>query len=370
MSTVNKKDYYEILGCDRNADARQIKQAYRKLALKYHPDRNSGDKEAELKFKEVSEAYQVLSDPQKRSAYDRFGHEGLSGTDFQPFTGFDDIFESFGDIFGDLFGMGRRTRTRAQRGDDLRYDLTIDFDEAVLGCSKKIEVEKLENCPECNGSGAKPGTQPVTCSQCGGSGQIRRNQGFFMLSSPCPVCRGSGQVIKERCPTCQGAGKIERKKSLSIKIPSGVDDGSHIRLRGEGEPGRMGGPYGDLYVVLHVKHHHQFQRKGDDLYFNVPITFSQATLGDSIKIQSLDGEVALDIPRGTQTNSTFTFKGRGVKNLRGYGKGDLIVRVVTVTPQKLTPRQEELFKELAEIGGEEINPKKKGLFEKIRDSIS
>ena len=365
-----KRDYYEILGVNRDADSQKIKQIYRQLALKFHPDRNPGDKKAEAQFKEISEAYQVLSDPKKRQSYDQFGHQGLSGSGFRPFTGFDEIFESFGDVFGDFFGGGRRGRSYAQRGDDLRYDLTVDFMDAVLGSTKEITIEKLSGCDSCSGTGAAKGTSPVNCSQCGGSGQIRRSQGFFMLSTPCPQCRGNGKIIEKPCSKCKGFGKIEVQKKLSVRIPAGVDNGSHIRLRGEGEPGTSGGPSGDLYIVIKVKPHEYFQRSGDDLLYELPITFSQAALGDSAVIPTLDGESNLDIPRGTQTHSIFTLKGKGVPNVRGYGRGDLHVRVNLVTPQKLTHQQETLFKELSKLGGEEVSPKRKTIFEKIKESIS
>ncbi len=372
MNPNQKRDYYEVLGIDRSADAQQIKQAYRKLALKWHPDRNQGDKNAESTFKEISEAYQVLSDPEKRQAYDRFGHQGLSGSGFRPFTGFEEIFESFGDIFGDFFGSSRRGgKGYPQKGEDLRYDLTIDFMEAVQGASKEIEVEKLSACPTCQGSGARPGTQPSTCQQCRGSGQIRRTQGFFVLSSPCPRCRGTGELIENPCEKCRGLGKIETRKTLTIKLPAGIDNGSHVRLRGEGESGSVGGPAGDLFVVIKVKPHERFQRQGDDIYYEIPISFAQAALGDSITVPTLEGDYSLEIPKGTQTHSVFTMKGKGVQNLRGYGRGDLHIRAIVVTPSKLTSRQEELFRELAETSGETvIPPKKKGIFEMIKESIS
>ncbi|HPQ38840.1 MAG TPA: molecular chaperone DnaJ [bacterium] len=371
MVTGNKRDYYEILGVDRQADQPTIKQKYRKLALKYHPDRNPGDTEAENQFKEISEAYQVLSDPLKRQKYDQFGHQGLSGNGFQPFTGFDEIFESFGDIFGDFFGGGRRSRSRAMKGDDLRYDLTIDFMEAVQGIDREIEVEKLESCDQCGGSGARPGTSPTVCSQCGGSGQVRRSQGFFMISTPCHRCHGTGKIITDPCTKCSGLGKIEATRRLTVKIPPGVDSGSRIRLRGEGEPGIQGGPSGDLYIVLRVKEHDHFQRHGDDVLLEYPITFSQAALGTEIEFEGLNGNETLKIPAGTQNGRNFVFKGKGIKNLRGYGNGDFYLRVLVVTPAKLSHREKELFEELARLEGKAVHPhRKKSLFEKIKDSIS
>ncbi len=370
MGMSSKSDYYELLGIDRDADSQTIKQAYRKLALKYHPDRNPNDPQSEMKFKEIAEAYQVLSDPEKRQTYDQFGHQGLSGSGFQPFTGFEDIFETFGSIFGDFLGNGPRSQTRARKGDDLRYDLTIEFMEAVLGVTKEIEVEKLNSCEKCGGSGAKPGTRPSTCPQCQGSGQLRRTQGFFVISSPCNRCRGTGQFIEDACPTCRGFGRVDIKKKISVKIPPGVDRGSNIRLRGEGEPGYLGGPSGDLYIVIDVRPHEHFQRHGYDILIEIPITFSQAALGADIKFATLEGEHLLSIPKGTQTGMTFTFKGKGIRHLNSSARGDLYVKIYIVTPTKLTSKHEELFRELAKLEGEDIPPKKKSIFEKIIETIS
>jgi len=371
MATVNKQDYYEVLGIDRNTDQQTIKQKYRKLALKYHPDRNPDDKAAESKFKQISEAYQVLSDPAKRQRYDQFGHQGLNGSGFQPFTGFDEIFESFGDIFGDFFGGGRRSQNRMSKGEDLRYDLTIDFMEAVKGIEREIDVEKLAACEECSGTGAKAGTSPEVCPQCGGSGQIRRSQGFFMISSPCPKCHGSGQIVSNPCPGCSGLGKVEKRKKITVKIPPGVDTGSRIRLRGEGEPGMHGGPNGDLYIVLRVKDHEMLERQGDDVLLEYPITFSQAALGTQIEFDLLGSSQTLKIPAGTQNGKNFVFKGRGVRSLRGYGSGDFYVRIIVVTPAKLSHKEKQLFEELASLEKHAVHPsRKKSFFEKIKDSIS
>lgn len=370
MNPGSKKDYYEVLGVEKTADPASLKQAYRKLALKFHPDRNPGDKSAEARFKEISEAYQVLSDPEKRQAYDRYGHQGLSGSGFRPFTGFEEIFESFGDIF-DFFGGGRRTRNYAQPGEDLRYDLTIDFLDAVLGSTHEIEIEKLGICQECQGSGAKPGSSPVMCPQCQGSGQVKRTQGFFMLSSPCPRCRGAGQIIENPCNKCRGMGKVEVRKKLSLRIPAGIDNGSHIRLKGEGEPGSFNGPPGDLYVVLRVTPHKVFQRHNEDLLVDQTISFTQAVLGDTIKVPTLEGDHQLEILKGTQTGQIFTLKNKGVPHLRGHGRGDLHFRVSIATPINLSPQIEDLYKEIARLSGEELNsPKKKNIFEKIKESIS
>ncbi|MDO9262768.1 MAG: molecular chaperone DnaJ, partial [Desulfosalsimonadaceae bacterium] len=302
----SKRDYYEILGVRRDADAGEMKSAYRKIALKYHPDRNPGDKQAEDQFKEAAEAYSVLSDPQKRQVYDQFGHRGLEGMGGGSSGGFDDVFSSFGDIFEDFFGFrtGRSARNTAQRGSDLRYDLTIDFMEAAFGIETEISIEKYETCPTCEGSGAKPGTYPETCSQCRGTGQVVRSQGFFSVKSACPSCRGTGQVIKDPCPQCRGLKRIIINKKVSLKIPAGVDNGSKLRLTGEGEPGTRGGPPGDLYVFLSVKPHEFFKRNGTDVICSVELSFVQAALGGEITVPTLTGEETLKIPKGTQYADT------------------------------------------------------------------
>ena len=293
MST--KRDYYEILGLGRNATNDELKATYRKLALKYHPDRNPGDKEAEEKFKEAAEAYEVLRDSEKRALYDQYGHAGLEGSGFSGFGGFEDIFSSFGDIFEDFFGFGtrRRSRTRAQRGADLRYDLTLSFMEAAFGTETEITVEKMGICPECNGNRCEAGTSPETCQQCGGVGQVSRNQGFFTVRTTCPVCRGQGQAIPHPCPRCRGAGQEVISKKVSVKIPAGVDNGSRLRLTGEGEPGSYGGPSGDLYVFIYVESHEFFERRDTDIICSVPISFIQAALGDKITVPSLNGDKEL-----------------------------------------------------------------------------
>jgi molecular chaperone DnaJ len=358
-----QRDYYEILGIRRDADPEEIKRSYRRLAMGYHPDRNPGDKEAEEKFKEASEAYEVLRDPEKREIYDRFGHEGLKGTGFTGFRGFEDIFSTFGDIFEDFFGFGttRSGRTMARAGADLRYDLTIPFLDAAFGKELNIEIPKFMKCDYCGGSGAEPGTFPSTCSTCRGHGQVSRTQGFFTISTTCPNCQGEGQVIHTPCSECRGQKRIRKKKNLSLKIPPGIETGSRLRLRGEGEEGDRGGPPGDLYVVIHVESHEFFERDGDDSVCQVPISFFQAALGDDIEVPTLNGTRKLAIPRGTQSGQLFRLKGEGISHMRGHGRGDEIVQVIVKTPTKLTKRQEELLREFAGI---EQDKGARGLFRK------
>ncbi|MCX7982640.1 MAG: molecular chaperone DnaJ [Syntrophales bacterium] len=346
-----KRCYYEILGVSRTATEEEIKKNYRKLALKYHPDRNPGDKEAEEKFKEAAEAYEVLSDPEKRAIYDRYGHDGLASTGFQGFRGFDDIFASFSDIFSDIFGFsnGTRSRTAARAGVDLRYDLRISFMEAALGVTKEIEIEKYARCSACKGYGTAPGTSPEMCPRCRGRGQISQTSGFFSISTTCPHCHGYGQIITTPCPTCRGLGKRKVSKTLQVKIPAGVDTGSRLRLRGEGEEGEHGGPNGDLYVFIHVDEHEFFKRHDCDIYCKVPISFVQAALGATIEVPTLTGTEKLKIPRGTQSGKIFRLKGKGIPNLRGLGRGDQIIETVITVPTNLTRRQEELLKEFARL---------------------
>lgn len=361
---TTKRDYYEVLGVSRNADDDQIKSNYRKLALKYHPDRNPGDKEAEESFKEAAEAYEVLRDAQKRGIYDQYGHEGLQGTGFSGFRGFEDIFSSFGDIFEDFFGFGtgRRHRTAARRGADLRYDLSVSFMDAAFGVDTEIEIEKLETCEACEGAGCEPGTTPENCQHCGGSGQISRSQGFFSIRTTCPYCRGEGQKITHPCKECSGTGQLERKKKVSVKMPAGVDTGSRLRLTGEGESGMRGGPPGDLYIYVHVEPHDFFKRNNNDVICQIPISFVQATLGDDIDVPTLNGDKNLHIPKGTQAGEVFRFKGEGIPSLRGYGRGDQIIQVMVKTPTGISKKQEALLKEFAALESKKLSSKLKKMF--------
>jgi len=361
---TTKRDYYEVLGVSRDADDDQIKSNYRKLALKYHPDRNPGDKEAEENFKEAAEAYEVLRDSQKRSIYDQYGHEGLQGTGFSGFRGFEDIFSSFGDIFEDFFGFGtgRRNRTAARRGSDLRYDLSISFMDAAFGVETEIEIEKLESCEACEGAGCEPGTSPENCNHCGGSGQISRSQGFFSIRTTCPYCRGEGRKITHPCEECRGTGQVERKKKVSVKMPAGVDTGSRLRLTGEGESGTRGGPPGDLYIYVHVEPHEFFKRNNNDVICQIPISFVQATLGDDITVPTLNGDKELHIPKGTQPGEVFRFRGEGIPSLRGYGRGDQIIQVMVKTPTGITKKQEALLKDFAALESKKLSSKLKKMF--------
>jgi molecular chaperone DnaJ len=359
----NKRDYYDVLGVGRQASAEELKAAYRKLALKHHPDRNPGDKEAEEKFKEAAEAYEVLRDREKRSLYDQFGHAGLENTGFSGFGGFDDIFSSFGDIFEDFFGFsGRgRSRSRSQRGSDLRYDLTLKFMDAAFGTETEIDVTKLETCAECTGNGCEPGTHPESCRQCGGSGQVSRSQGFFTVRTTCPVCRGHGQVITQPCPKCRGNGQVQVAKRVSVKIPAGVDNGSRLRLSGEGEPGVHGGPAGDLYVFIHVQPHEFFERRDNDVICQVTISFVQAALGDTISVPTLDGSQNLEIPKGTQPGDVLYLQGEGIPSLRTRKRGDQIVQVMIKTPTGLSKKQEDLLREFAKLEKSKFSSKLKSM---------
>ncbi len=364
-----KADYYGLLGITRNASEDDVKKAYRKLALQYHPDRNPGNKQAEEKFKEISEAYQVLSDPQKRSQYDQFGHAAFGdggpfagGFDFT--AGFEDI---FGDIFGEFFGSGTGRRRGRGRGEDFRYNLTLSFEEAVSGTEKKIKIPRHGACEACHGSGAKSGTAPQACPTCRGKGQVSFQQGFFSVSRTCSQCHGQGSIIKDPCATCGGAGRVRKMHTLNVKIPPGVDNGSRLKLRGEGESAPAGGSPGDLYVVIQVEPHPIFHRENLDIICDVPISFAQAALGAEIDVPTLDGKVKMKIPAGAQAGKVFRLHGKGVKDVQGYSRGDQHVRVIVETPTHLTSRQKELLKEFAAIGGEDVNPLAKGFFDKVKE---
>lgn len=364
-----KRDYYDILGVERSASVEEIKKAYRKVALKHHPDRNPGDKAAEEAFKEASAAYQVLGDPERRAQYDRFGHAafeqggGFGGFDFSA-AGFEDI---FGEVFGDFFGGARRGRSRARRGDDLRYDLEITFEEAVFGAEKTLRIPRLASCADCAGTGSKDGAPRDTCSACRGSGQIRFQQGLFSIAKSCAQCQGQGTVLRNPCRACDGSGAVRSQQSLSVKIPAGVDTGSRLKLRGEGEAGYNKGPAGDLYVIVHVREHPLFSRDGTNIVCDVPIGFTQAALGAEIDVPTPHGKVKMKIPAGTQSGNVFRLKGKGVPDLRGYGHGDALVRVVVETPRKLTAKQRELLEEFARLSGEEVHPIAKGFFDKVKE---
>jgi molecular chaperone DnaJ len=351
---MTKRDYYEILGVGKTASDEELKKNYRKIAMQCHPDKNPGNKQSEEKFKEAAEAYEVLSDRQKREIYDQYGHAGLSNTGFQGFSGFDDVFSNFGDIFEDVFGFGHargrgRTRQAARAGADLRYDLKISFLDAAFGLTTTIDLEKLYTCHECQGTGAAPGASPSTCPTCHGRGQVTQSSGFFTISSTCPHCHGHGKFITKPCHTCHGAGKEQQRKTVELKIPAGVETGSRLRLRGEGEAGDQGGPSGDLYVFLQVDDHDFFVRSGDDIICRVPISFVQAALGSTIAVPTLEEAEKIKIPRGTQNGRTFRLKGKGIAHLQGYGRGDQIIEVFVQIPTELTKKQEELLHEFEKL---------------------
>jgi molecular chaperone DnaJ len=376
MPNVTKIDYYEVLGVTRECGDQELKTAYRKLAMQFHPDRNPDNPEAEERFKQASEAYQVLSDPQKRAAYDRYGHSGVSGA-----GGFEggfpagvDLGDIFGDFFGEMFnvaGSGRGGRTsRAQRGRDIRYDLTIDFEEAVFGKETSVTIKRMEVCGDCRGSGAAQGKGASTCQQCGGRGQVRFQQGFFSIARTCPVCSGTGQVVTEPCSTCHGEARVEKERTIQVKIPAGVEDGTRIRYQGEGDAGRYGGNGGDLYVVLAVRPHAYFEREGHDLHYAVMVSFPQAALGSEIAIQTLEGETTLKVPEGTQSGREFRLRGKGVPYLNERGRGDLIVQIVVETPKKLTKAQREAIQQLGNTLTTENRATSRTLLDKMKGLFS
>ena len=368
---MDKRDYYQVLEVARTATDQELKSAYRKLAMRYHPDKNPGDASAEEKFKEAAEAYAVLSDGEQRRRYDRFGHAGVSSTAGASWgaPGFGGIEDILGDLFGfgDVFGGSRAgsRRSAAQRGADLRYDLEITLEDAANGMTANLRIPRLETCETCKGSGAAAGTQPEACATCNGSGQMRFQQGFFSVARTCHACRGVGKVIKSPCKDCRGAGRVEREKQMEVKIPAGVETGSRLRVQGEGESGISGGASGDLYVVIHVAEHEHFERQGSNLYAAVPITFAQAALGADIAVRTLDAEDKVKIPVGTQTGTVFRLKGKGMPVLGGRGRGDLFVSVTVVTPTSLTREQRKLLEQLATVENKDLEDK--GLVDKVRD---
>ncbi len=370
---INKRDYYEVLGVNRAATDQELKTAYRRLAHQYHPDKNQADPEAEEKFKEAAEAYAVLSSVEQRQRYDHFGHAGVSSSAAGAAwgaPGFGGIEDILGDLFGfgDVFsstGRGGSRRSVAQRGADLRYDLEITLEQAAAGMTAQLRIPKLETCETCNGSGAAAGTRPETCRTCQGAGQVRFQQGFFSVSRTCTACRGTGQVITSPCESCRGAGRVEREKSIEVKIPAGVETGSRLRLQAEGESGVQGGPAGDLYVVIHVAEHEEFERQGNNLYASAPISFGQAALGAEINVKTLNGDQPLKIPAGTQTGTVFRVRGQGMPVLGGRGKGDLFVSVSVITPTSLNREQRKLLEQLARIETQDLEDKR--LVDKVRD---
>src|SRR5437588_2797767 len=369
-----KRDYYEVLGVEKAVGAEEIKKAYRKLAVKYHPDKNPGDKTAEEQFKELGEAYEVLCDPQKRAAYDAYGHAAFDrraggfgrGGFHDPFDVFREVFGG-GSIFEDLFGGGRSDPTQPQRGDDLRYDMEITFEEAAHGCEKEISVTKPERCDGCQGSGAESGSRARTCPTCGGRGQVVSSRGIFSIAQTCPHCQGAGQVIDKPCKVCRGAGRRERTSKIKLRIPAGVDSGSRLRSAGNGEAGLRGAASGDLYVVVHVKPHPIFQRDGDDLLCEVPVSFVQAALGAELDVPTLDGKTNIKVPPGTQPGTMFRLKGKGVKNVQGYGHGDLHVRITVEVPTHLSAAQRAKLQEFSELCNGRESPLSQSFFEKAKN---
>jgi len=366
-----KRDYYEVLGVNRDASDEDIKKAYRKLAMKHHPDRNPDNPKAEEHFKEAKEAYEVLSDPKKRPAYDSYGHAGIDpGAGAAGGAGASSFADAFGDIFGDIFGGNRQGRSNVYRGADLRYNLEITLEQAAHGFETKIRIPTMSECETCKGSGAKPGTQPTTCATCSGQGQVRMTQGFFSIQQACPRCHGSGKIISTPCATCGGGGRVKHQKTLAVKIPAGVDEGDRVRLTGEGEPGVNGGPSGDLYVQVHIKAHSVFQRDHDDLHCEMPVSFAAAALGGELDIPTLDGSARIKVPAETQSGKTFRLRGKGIKGVRSHAPGDLFCHVLIETPVKLTERQRELLREFEAITQKDAgrhNPRAKSWFDRVKE---
>lgn len=376
----SKRDYYEVLEVGRGASDTDIKKAYRKLAKQYHPDVNPGDKNAEARFKEVNEAYEVLSDPQKKARYDQYGHAGVDPNSFGgagagfgdfDFGGIGDIFESF--FGGGGFGRSSRSRNGPQKGADIRHSIQLTFEEAAFGVEKEISISRHENCSTCSGTGARPGTSPETCKHCNGTGQVQYRQstpfGQFVNVKTCDVCRGEGRIVTNPCPDCNGRGKVKKTVKRKINIPAGIDDGQTISLRGEGEPGSKGGPAGDVYVTVAVRPHAIFRRQGNDVVCEMPITFVQASLGAELEVPTLDGRVKYSIPEGTQTGSIFRLKNKGIPYLRGTGRGDQYVKVEIDVPKKLNEKQKELLRQFAEISGDDVYEQRKGFFDKMKDAL-
>ena len=375
---MTKRDYYEILGVSRSADEGELKKAYRDLAKKLHPDVNPGDKDAEEKFKEVSEAYEVLRDPEKKQIYNSYGHDGLRSRGYSGFKDVNDIFSSFSDIFESFFGFGdpffggqsRTGRRGPSRGRDVASGMTITFEESYKGCEKEIDLEKYVYCKECAGSGVKPGSSPEVCNTCGGYGQVRRTQGFFTLATTCPKCRGEGQIIKDHCQSCRGEGKTIERKKLKVKVPAGIDSGTSIRLAGEGEVGERGGPSGDMYLEINIKPHEYYDRdENGNILSTIEISFAKAALGDQVEMDTMEGKKLLTIPKGTQTGKALKIEGLGFPQIRGFGRGDHIFNIFVKTPTGLSKKEKELLEEFAKLQGEEVKPKKKGFFGKIKDSL-
>jgi molecular chaperone DnaJ len=365
-----KRDYYEVLGVQKNVNPQDLKSAFRKVALQYHPDRNPGNQEAEEKFKEASEAYEVLSDPERRARYDRFGHAGgAAGAGFEGFGGFQgvNINDIFGDIFGEIFGGGRGRGRGTGRGADLRYNLEITFEEAAFGCRPKVPIPRPKKCETCTGSGSKSGMPPKPCTTCGGAGEVRFTQGFFAVSRTCSDCNGTGAVIPDPCSKCRGSGKVPSEEVLEVNIPAGVDNGTRVRLSGMGEPGDRGGQAGDLYVTVIVREHPLFQREDYEVFCEVPISFTQAALGAKIDVPTLDGKVKMTIPTGTQSGKVFRLKGKGIPHLHSQQRGDQHVRVIIETPTELSSKQRELLEKFAELSGEESHPQSKSFFAKVKE---